>query len=87
MKKVVFLFIATAMVAVMSAFTSTAKLTDEYVLIDGRYELVSEQPVGGHCDSQLNSTCKYQKIADNGTDPYTEPGNFSALDSNQVWVP
>lgn len=87
MKKIQLFLAATIMVATVSAFATKARTIDEYVLIYGRFELVSQQPVGGHCEAQLGSTCKYEKIADNGTDPYVEPSNFSALDTDHVWVP
>lgn len=87
MKKIQLFLAAAIMVAVASAFTTSAPIIDEYVFVDNRFKLLSEQPPGGECVAQSGSTCKYEKIADNGTDPYVEPANFSALDTDQVWVP
>lgn len=87
MKKIQLFLAVAIMVATVSAFATKARTIDEYVLINGRFELVSLQPPGGHCESLSNSNCKYEKIADNGTDPYVEPANFSALDTDKVWVP
>lgn len=87
MKKIQLFLAAAIMVATVSAFATKARTIDEYVLINGRFELVSEQPAGGFCDVQLGSNCKYEKIANDGSDPYVEPGNFNALDTDQVWVP
>lgn len=43
-----FCFYRDSDVAMMSAFTMKAKLTDEYILKGDRYELVSDQPEGGN---------------------------------------
>lgn len=87
MKKIQLFLAAAFMVAVASAFATKARTIDEYVFVDDRFKLASLEPPSGHCELQLGSTCKYEKIADNGTDPYVEPSNFSALDTDQVWVP
>jgi hypothetical protein len=87
MKKMTSFLLATVLVAALSAFATATPPPEEYVLIDGRYEPVSEQPPGGHCDFLENSVCKYKMVNDQGDDPFAEESNFSPLDTGQVWVP
>ncbi|HEX7692224.1 MAG TPA: hypothetical protein VF408_07530 [Sediminibacterium sp.] len=86
MKKMTSFLLATVLVAALSAFATATPPPEEYVLIDGRYEPVSEQPPGGHCDFLENSFCKYEMVDDQGTDPFVEESNFSPLDTDQAWV-
>lgn len=87
MKKIKLFLVAAAFIGIGSAFTATRVSPGEYVLIGGTFQLVDNQPPGGHCDIQTASICKYEKIGNAGPDPYTNPANFSALDADKVWVP
>lgn len=87
MKKMTSFLLATVLVAALSAFATATPPPEEYVLIDGRYEPVSEQPPGGHCDFLENSVCKYEMVNDQGDDPFVVESNFSPLDTDHVWVP
>lgn len=77
MKKIQMLFAAIAFIAVTSAFATKVKTVDEYILKPGGYELVRDQPPGGHCDANPSTICKYEKIGN----------DFFPLDTDQVWIP
>lgn len=87
MKRLNFVLIGTVIVAAFSAFTTERKFDAEYVLINGRFELKQEQPEGGHCVLNPGTFCTYEKIANNGPDPYTDPTNFNGLGPDTIWVP
>lgn len=77
MKKIEMLFGAIAFIAVTSAFATKIKTTDEYVLLVSGFELIRDQPPGGHCEANPGTSCTYEKVGN----------EFLPLDIDHIWIP